>query len=127
MTQTFSEFWNYLELHHRPIVSVTNVAYTDADGAAQTILPAALLVTSEGYPYRIRPSDAWPTIKDYSPVTASFTAGYAEGDEPPALIHAILLLIAQFHTMRAGVSEDSVQEVPLAVRSLCDQYRSPVL
>jgi uncharacterized phiE125 gp8 family phage protein len=127
MTQTFSEFWTYLELHYRPIVSITNIAYTDADSVAQTILPADLLVTAEGYPYRIRPLDAWPTILTYSPVTVSFTAGYSEGAEPQALIQAMLLMIGHFHTTRASVTEEAMQEVPLAARSLCDQYRVPVV
>jgi uncharacterized phiE125 gp8 family phage protein len=131
MTQTFSEFWPYLELYYRPIVSITNIAYTDADGAAQTILPVDLLVTADGYPYRIRPADAWPTILTYSPVTVSFTAGYNEGSEPQSLIHAMLLLIGHYHTNRAAVGQTGAgvvsREVPLAVVSLCDQYRVPVV
>jgi hypothetical protein len=71
--------------------------------------------------------DAWPTILTYSPVTVSFTAGYSEGAEPQALIQAMLLMIGHFHTTRASVTEEAMQEVPLAARSLCDQYRVPVV
>jgi uncharacterized phiE125 gp8 family phage protein len=104
-----------------------DIDYTDADAVAQTILPAALLTTPNGYPYRIRPVDAWPTIQTYSPVSVNYVAGYDEGEVPQAMIQAMLLLIGHYHTTRAGVSADAMQQVPLAVISLCDQYRVPVV
>lgn len=127
ITQTFSEFWTYLELYHRPVSEIVDIDYTDADGAPQTILPVDLLVTPNGYPYRIRHSDAWPAIQTYSTVSVTYVAGYDEGECPQAMIQAMLLLIGHYHTTRAGVSADVVQEVPLAVISLCDQFRVPVM
>lgn len=128
MTQTFSEFYSYLELHYRPVASVTSIAYTDSAAAAQTLLPAVLLTTADGYPYRIRPVSSWPSILTYSPVTVTFVAGYAEGTQPYALIQAMLLLIGHYYDVRAGVNVGNiVSEVPLAVTSLCDQYRIRVV
>jgi uncharacterized phiE125 gp8 family phage protein len=131
VTQTFSEFWPYLELYHRPVSEIVDIDYTDADAVAQTILPAALLTTPNGYPYRIRPVDAWPTIQTYSPVSVNYVAGYDEGEVPQAMIQAMLLLIGHYHTNRAAVGQTGAgvvsREVPLAVVSLCDQYRVPVV
>jgi uncharacterized phiE125 gp8 family phage protein len=125
LTKTFSEFWDYLELPYRPVVSITNIAYTDTAGAAQTLLPGVLVATS--YPYRIRPVDAWPAIQTYSPVVVTYTAGYAAGTEPQALLQAILMLVSHYHTNRGAMLEAPIQEIPLAVTSLCDRYRVPVM
>jgi uncharacterized phiE125 gp8 family phage protein len=130
VTQTFSEFWDRLELYHRPVSEVIKIDYTDADGAAQDILPVDLLVTAGIYPYRIRPVDAWPTILTYSPITVTYVAGYDEGECPQALIQAMLMLIAHYHTNRAAARAGAgvvSQEAPLAVTSLCDQFRVPVV
>lgn len=129
VSQTFSEFWTYLELYYRPVVEIVDIDYTDSAGAAQSVLPAALLVGGY-YPYRVRPADAWPTILTYSPVTVNYIAGYDEGEVPQALIQAMLLLIGHYQSNRAAVRSAAgvvSQEVPLAVVSLCDQYRVPVV
>lgn len=129
VTQSFSEFWSYLELYHRPVApdGVIGVNYTDVDGVEQEILPVDLLVTAGGYPFKVRPADAWPDIKTYSPVSVNYVAGYDEGEVPQALIQAMLLLIGEYHTRRSGVSAETMQIVPLSVISLCDQFRVPVV
>lgn len=123
MTQTFSELWPYLELQYRPIIETVGIDYTDADGVDQEILPVDLLVTASGYPYRIRPADAWPTIKTYSPVYANYIAGYDEGEVPQALIQPMLLLIEAMHSNRGQVPDETRR----AVEWQCDQFRSPVV
>lgn len=129
VAQTFSEFWAYLELYYRPVSEVVDIEYVDTAGAAQSVLPAAL-ITGSFYPYRVRPSDAWPPILTYSPVTVNYIAGYDEGEVPQALIQAMLLLIAHYQSNRAAVRSAAgvvSQEIPLAVVSLCDQFRGPVV
>lgn len=126
VTQTFTEFWSYFELYNRPVVEIIGVTYTDTDGVDQDILPVDLLTSG----VRIRPSDAWPTHKTYSPIYVDYVAGFDEGEVPQVLIQAMLLLISHYHTTRSAVVSDPgivPAEVSLAVSSLCDQYRVPVV
>lgn len=123
ITQVFSEFWPYLELYHRPVSEIVDIDYTDADGAAQTILPVDLLVTPNGYPYRIRHVDAWPAIQLYSNVSVNYLAGYDEGECPQAMIQAMLLLIDAMHKNRGQIPDDTRR----AVEWQLDQLRSPVV
>jgi uncharacterized phiE125 gp8 family phage protein len=124
ISQAFNGFSSYLELYHRPVIDVGSIAYVDADGADQTL--ADFAVTTGRYPFRVYP-DEQPSIEDNSSVIVTYEAGYAEGDEPQALIQATLLLIGHWYGNREAVTERSINEVPFAVRSLCDQYRTPVI
>lgn len=119
LTKTFSEFWSYLELDHQPIIEIVDIDYTDADGVPQTVLPVDLLTTPNGYPYRLRHVDAWPSILTYSPVSVNYVAGYDEGEVPQAFIQPMLLLIDAMHKNRGEVP-DKTRE---AVRWQCDQLR----
>ena len=123
ITQTFSEFWTYLELYHRPVSEIVDIDYTDADAVAQTILPADLLVTPNGYPYRIRHVDAWPTVQTYSTVSVNYVAGYDEGEVPQAFIQPMLLLIDAMHKNRGQIPDETRR----AVEWQLDQLRSPVV
>ena len=124
VTQMFDRFSPYLELHKRPVASVEEIAYTDTDGIAQTVADYAQ--TTGRYPFRLYP-DELPSIQTYSTITVTFTAGYAEGEEPQALVQAMLLLIGHWFTTRAGVTEEARHEVPLAVYSLCAMHRASVV
>ena len=118
-------FSTYFELFHRPVVSVASIGYTDTDGAAQTL--ADFAVTTGSYPFRVYP-DTQPSIRTNSMVTVTYTAGYAEGEEPQALIQAMLLLIGHWHAHRESVViGETANEVPMAVESLCNQYRVPAV
>ncbi len=123
ITQTFDSFSHFLELHNRPVVEIVDIDYTDGDGASQTILPADLLVSAEGYPYRIRHSEIWPTAKTYFPVSVNYVAGYDEGEVPQALIQPILVLIEGMKKERGGISPDTKR----AAEWLCDQHRGQLL
>lgn len=123
ITQTFERFTSYLELYHRPVVEVVDIDYSDADGAAQTILPADLLVTAGGYPYRIRHSEGWPTIKTYSLASVNYVAGYDEGEVPQEFIQAMLILIAGMQANRGSIPGDTTR----TAEWICDQFRSPVV
>ena len=123
LTQTFDRFSSFLELHHRPIVSVGSIAYTDASGAAQTI--ASFVTTERRYPLRIYPAYNawWPSIRSNTLVEVTYTAGYEPGEEPQQLIQAMMLLIAAMHSNRGSIPDETMK----AVRSLCDQFRAPGL
>lgn len=126
-TETFDSFGNYLELLRRPFVSVDEVAYTDTDGAAQTV--ASYAVMSGAWPLRVYPAygESWPAIRSNTEITATYTAGYGLGEEPQALVQAILLLVSTWFANREAVSDRPANEIPFAVQSLCDQHRVPGL
>lgn len=121
-------FGTYIELHRRPVVSIDEVAYIDADGVPQTYAGYVAQVTRD--PARVYPEigGEWPTISDYGGVTVTYTAGYAAGEEPPELIQAMLLLIAHWYDNRESVTVGDVsEELKLAVQSLCAQHWRPVV
>jgi uncharacterized phiE125 gp8 family phage protein len=127
VSETAHCFSDYLRLTWRPFVSADEAAYTDSDGNPQTITD--FLVSSSHYPLRLYPVDgaSWPSILTNSPIEVTYTAGYAPGEEPEELLQAILLLVGHWCRFREGVSEDSLNEIPFGVRSLCDQYRTPLV
>lgn len=127
VSETFHCFSDYLRLSWRPFVSITAAAYTDSDGDEQTF--TNMLVSSGHYPLRLYPTEgaSWPAILANSPIEVTYIAGYAPGEEPEELLQAILLLVGHWSSYREGVSEDSLNEIPFGVRSLCDQYRTPLV
>lgn len=122
-------FGSFLELHRRPILSDSvEVSYVDTDGTAQDY--ADFVAFTDRFPARVFPEmgGSWPSVGEYGGVTVTYTAGYAPGEEPQALLQAMLLLIGHWYAHREGVNIGNiVQEVPLAVTSLCDQFREPGL
>lgn len=129
MTQTLDRFpCSYIELQWRPIVSVDSIAYTDTDEADQAFEDFTAMLGRD--PVRIyeAPSASWPSTLSNSAVTVTFTAGYAPGDEPSALLQAMLLLIGHWFNCRESVViGQTVAEVPMATKALCDSYRVPWL
>jgi uncharacterized phiE125 gp8 family phage protein len=121
-------FGSYVELHRRPVVTDSvEVGYVDTDGAPQEYTD--FVAFTDRFPARVFPErgGSWPSVGQYGGVTVTYTAGHAPGEEPQALLQAMLLLIGHWHTHRATVTMDAANEVPFAVQSLCDQYRAPGL
>lgn len=118
VTQTESCFGTYVYLRWGPAPSDVSVDYTDSDDVAGTLTDGRL-VGSRLYP----PVDGWPSLADRSEITVSYEAGYTT--VPVALDQAVLLLISHFFENREAVNIGNiVQEVPLAVESLCTPYRT---
>lgn len=120
MTQSFSRWVPYLELFYRPIIAVTQIAYTDADDAAQTLVDYAQ--TTGRYPFRIYP-DERPSIADNSTITVTFTAGYTAGQEPQLLIQAMLVLIAGMYDNRGSIPDATAD----TAAALCDKLGAVVI
>lgn len=121
-------FGSFIELHRRPIISVDEVGYTDSDGTAQTV--DAFVAQLDRFPARIWPAvgESWPSIWSYGGISVTYTAGHEAGEEPQELLQAMLLLIGHWFSTRSAVNIGNiVNEVPLAVESLCDQFRGPGL
>lgn len=115
VTETFTEFGDYLELSWGPANSVTTIAYTDADGDAATV-SGARLQDGKVYP----PTSGWPSIQTYSSITVTYNAGFAT--TPVELEQAQLLLTGHFYQSR-----DEQAPVPEAVDALCRPFRLPTL
>lgn len=120
ITQSFSRWAPYLELFYRPVVEITEVAYTDTDDAPQTLADYAQ--TTGRYPFRIYP-DSQPSIAENSTITVTFTAGYQEGEEPQILIQAMLILIAGMYDNRGSIP----QETSDTAAALCDKLAAVVI
>lgn len=120
MTQAFNAWAPFLELFYRPIVDVTEIAYTDANDAPQTL--AGYAQTTDRYPFRIYP-DEQPSIADNSSIVATFTAGYAAGEEPQLLIQAMLVLIAGMYDNRGSIPQDTAD----TAAALCDKLAAVVI
>lgn len=126
MVQAFDRFTAYLQLHQRPIVTVNSIAYTDSNGAAQTI--ASFVVADGRYPLRIYPAynDWWPSFRANTLVEVTFTAGYAPGEEPQVLISALLIKLELLED-RGRSAPEVTKAREMALHSLCDQFRVPGL
>lgn len=114
VTQTVTQFGDYIPLVWGPFVSLTSIAYTDTDDVAQTVADARV---RDGRIYA--PVDGWPAVADYTPITVTYQAGYAT--VPAPLDSAQLLLIGEYFDNRnAG---DASPSIAAAVESLCRPYR----
>jgi uncharacterized phiE125 gp8 family phage protein len=117
VVETLDCFGSYIQLLREPVISVTTIAYVDADDAAQTVTGYRLRA-----PRIYPPVAGWPEIADYSPVTVTYQAGY---DETPAdLISAQLLLIGHWFQNREAATERPAQSIEIAVESLLTNYRN---
>lgn len=126
-SQHFDCFATFLELWRRPIASVEEVGYSDSDGAAQVY--ADFVLKANRHPARIWPAlnGAWPSILSRDGVIVTYVAGYDEGETPEVLCQAILMLVAHWYNQREAATDLNFSEVPFGVKTLCDQYRTPVL
>lgn len=118
----------YLEIYRRPIASVDEVAYLDADGNAQTY--AGFVADLNGFPLRIYPAiqDSFPALGRGGAITVSYTSGALAATSEEYLLgkRAILLLIGHWFANRESVIADTraaAVEVPQTVTDLIDALR----
>ena len=102
-----------ISLYRKPIVEVSVADFADTRIVAGRLFPAS--------------GSSWPALSYPDRFTVTYTAGYAEGEVPQALIQAVLLLVGHFWSNREAATDRPVTEVPMAVESLCGQFRSPGL
>lgn len=96
----------WIELHRRPVTSVTSITYIDAAGVTQTWSSAYYVVDL----YRVRPcirlayQQSWPTVRgDESGIAVTYVAGYAaRASIPETFRQAVLLRVAQMFDDRTG-------------------------
>jgi len=114
------------------LVSVTSITFTDTSGDPQTLDPSSYTVDINSEPARIvhAPTTFWPYTQSYLPgsVKITYVAGsYGDGTEvntcPQTVVIAILLMVGHLYEHRHTVSELSLKEIPLGVKSLLDTVR----
>ena len=112
-----------------PLQSVTSIAYTDGNGAAQTWSSTKYQKDINLEPARIRPTEAedWPDTQaaTYATVVVTFVAGYgtAASTVPEAIKTAIKMLVEHWYEHRGVMTDTRFVKVPMAVESLLAKYR----
>lgn len=129
---TYGEWGEYLTLYHQPITvddptPTLTVEYTDDEG--DFIEYEERIVRDFKYPWTIYPpyGFSFPSLSGNPTIRVTYTAGYGAGEVPDPLNQAVLLLCGHFFVNRSAVSPDNIEEVDLAVRSLCKPYRGLVM
>lgn len=111
-----------LRLPRPPLVSITSVVLTDADGNDTTL-------TADGYTVKTTSAHAVLTVPDPGDavtVTVVYQAGYgaAADDLPEALASWILLDVGTLYEQRQAVTAGNANAVPYPfVGGLLDSYR----
>lgn len=123
IVETFGAFGDYLTLKYRPLVTLDEVLYTDANGDEAEYADGVL--RSFGYPAKIHPPSGatFPTLGTNGLITATYTAGYAEGSVPEDMILAMRVLITGVHVERGGPGDDALK----AAKNLLREYYKPAL
>lgn len=113
-----------------PLVSVTSIAITNADGDAETISGSLYQVETPSGPRAqagyILPASGedWPTVQEdtIGAVRVTFSAGYTNAAAVPAALRAaILLIVGELYENREASAERALTEIP-AVRRLLSPF-----
>ncbi len=109
-----------------PLIDVQQIAYTDTDGASQTLDAADYQVDTASVPGRIVPAygTTWPSTRAIpNAVQIDYRAGYGDPpDVPEDIKHAIRLLVAHWFSNREAVGQVG-DEMAFSVRALLRRYR----
>lgn len=139
LTQTWRETFDWFPSRNRtghdaaafdiaraPLISVSSITYYDENGDQQTVDSSLYVVDTDN---RLRPrvtlahGQSWPGIQNRpNAVSITYVAGYGatSASVPPAIRHAVLLMLGHWYENREAVSEKSMSEPPFAVRALLD-------
>lgn len=100
-----------LILPRPPLVSVSEIAYTDADGGSQTLDTDSYAVDTQREPGWVIPAygEVWPTTRaQANAVQVTYVAGYGAASEVPAGIKtAIKLMVACWYENREMIGQPS--------------------
>lgn len=113
-TQTATGFIDGLQLLWGPDADLLTISYIDEDGNAQAVTDARIL-DEKVY----APEAGWPSRSELTPVTLSYTAGYAT--EPSRLTEAVMLLTGDYYRYRDTSRVDG--PTMRAVEALCRQIQ----
>lgn len=128
MRFTADAFGTALVIPASPVISISTVTYTDADGATQTLAGSAYALIDKAETPTLYPvyGTEWPTVRDFpGSVVVTFTAGYGANmeDVPAPLRQAVLQTVADALRFGGNVATTSTMELPASARRLCMNYR----
>lgn len=113
-----------VKLFRGPVQEIVGVDYDPADGGLRAPLTSYRL--AEGLDGALMPAfgRAFPSVlAGPGAVRIEYNAGYASGEEPPALLQAVRMLTAHWYVNREAASSGSgSSELPLAVKALMDPF-----
>lgn len=115
------------ELPFPPVQAVTEVAYRDSAGDAQTLTVPTLRSADEPNMAAVlqEPSGGWPsTDSEPSAVTITMTLGYGDdaADVPDGILLAIKMLGAHWYNYREAASADAPDKIPMHIDSLLTEF-----
>lgn len=119
---------NEICLPYPMLQNVSNIAYIDTDGAAQTLATSLYEVDTKRTPGRVVKAygQAYPSVRDkINAVTITYVAGYGANaqDVPSPLRSAMLLLIGLWYENRESVIIGTISsELPMGVKFLIAPY-----
>lgn len=115
-------FMTTVTLPIQPVLSITSVTYTDANGDTQTLPSGSYTLKSYRDPVQIEFGSGLPSATD---VTITFVAGYVNAAAVPALIKsAIQFLAANWYENRESIVVGSTANpIPLGYERIIDRLR----
>lgn len=130
--QSFDRFARCMRLPLAPMIEIVSVKYDDVNGVEQTVDPSKYEILNEDAgPYvRFVRSYGFPGVDINVPsVRISYKAGYARGGDnlstvPPAIRHAMLLMVGHWYENRGLVVIGQIPSgLPMAADALLAPFR----
>lgn len=94
-----------------PLVSITEVAYTDTDEAAQVLAADQYVVDTIANPGRMIPAIdvTWPEVSENAPnpIQITYVAGYAAPANVPQAIKEAILLHVEYHYGNSAIKPET--------------------
>lgn len=128
--RAFPVFSTAMELDLRPVQSVTEIAYTDADGVAQTVDLSAVTMVADEWSTLVYPAADWPVTNGAADnVKIVAVAGYGDAaavaSRVPGLRHAISLIAAHWYENREESTPLQTRQIPMGAERLMALHRVP--
>jgi len=123
------KFENIIKIPLRPIISIDEIKYFDADGVEQTLEPSLYQFSGVGIEPVLcpAPNNSWPQVQEgrLQAITITMTAGHATRDlVPHTLKQAIKLLVSHFYENRESTTQGiNVVEMPQGYEFLVQSFR----
>jgi uncharacterized phiE125 gp8 family phage protein len=118
-----------IELPRPPMLPLAvSLTFTSESGAVSVLASNLYRVDSASTPGVVRPlrEADWPAyMDDANAITITFWAGYGDDGRsvPPAIRHAILMLVGQWYERRAAADSMGGSEVPFGVSYLLSSQK----
>lgn len=108
-SDTYRPNGRQIDLKICPVIAVSSIVYLDASGDQQTLSPDVYLVDVASRPAQItlKAGQTWPsTLVQANAVTITFTAGYGDPADVPALVKRAIKLRVDHWFKYRGIATD---------------------